>query len=252
MANKIVKEKGIDISKWQGSPNWSILNNSGLDFIIFRSSYRKSTDPKFFEYVKKCNIPIKGCYHFIYANNTEDAASEANLCVSALRKAGLSKDTIIFADYEYDSINDAAKKGVKITPKECNLITEAFCREAEKSGYKVGIYYNKDFYNNWYDKILINQYIKWLADYHDANPSYECDFHQYSSSGKVSGINGNVDMNYHYLSKMATTIKTIDEIVLEVIAGKWGNGAIRKSKLTSAGYDYVKVQQRVNAYLRGR
>lgn len=246
------KKQGIDISKWQTFTSWSGFNGSGLDFVILRSSYRKSVDPKFFEYVNKCKIPIKGCYHFIYAHNTEEAKSEANCCVSAVSKAQLSKDVIIFADYEYDSINDAAKKGVKITPKECNQITEAFCSEVEKSGYKVGIYYNKDFYMNWYDKVLIEQYIKWLADYHDTNPAYPCDFHQYSSTGKVPGIKGNVDMNYYYPSEDLSNIKSIDEIVYEVIAGKWGNGAIRKSKLESAGYNYSKVQQRVNAFLRGQ
>lgn len=248
----MIKQKGADISKWQGSPNWKEVNNSGLDFLILRSSYRKTVDPKFYEFVKNCTLPIFGAYHFIYANNKADAPSEANTCVTALKKAGLPKDTIIFADYEYDSITDAAKKGVVITPKECNEITEAFCKEVEKSGYKVGIYYNKDFYKNWYDKSLTDRYIKWLADYHDANPAYPCDFHQYSSKGKVPGIKTNVDMNYRYIQDGTAALKSIDEIVLEVLDGRWGNGAVRRAKLTSAGYDYDKVQQRVNSYLRGR
>ena len=43
-----------------------------------------------------------------------------------------------------------------------------------------------------------------------------------------------------------TSKKTVDEIAQEVIRGEWGNGAERKSKLTAAGYDYEKVQARVN------
>lgn len=43
--------------------------------------------------------------------------------------------------------------------------------------------------------------------------------------------------------------KTIDEIAKEVIAGKWGNGDIRKKRLTDAGYDYDLVQARVNEIL---
>lgn len=45
------------------------------------------------------------------------------------------------------------------------------------------------------------------------------------------------------------SMKTIDEIAKEVIDGKWGNGADRRSKLTAAGYDYNAVQGRVNEIL---
>ena len=43
--------------------------------------------------------------------------------------------------------------------------------------------------------------------------------------------------------------KTVDELAQEVIAGKWGNGADRKERLTAAGHDYKAVQNRVNAIL---
>ena len=44
--------------------------------------------------------------------------------------------------------------------------------------------------------------------------------------------------------------KTVDELAKEVIKGLWGNGADRKAKLTAAGYDYAKVQKRVNELLK--
>lgn len=44
--------------------------------------------------------------------------------------------------------------------------------------------------------------------------------------------------------------KTVDELAREVIAGKWGNGATRKQRLTAAGYDYSAVQKRVNELLK--
>lgn len=45
---------------------------------------------------------------------------------------------------------------------------------------------------------------------------------------------------------------SIEEIAKEVIQGKWGNGANRKEKLTKAGYDYNKVQAKVNELLKGK
>lgn len=92
---------------------------------------------------------------------------------------------------------------------------------------------------------------------------------QYSSTGKVDGIKGNVDMDYGYIdypsiiknggfngwskgSAAATYTKSVDELAAEVINGKWGNGEERKKKLTSAGYDYTAVQAKVNEILSGK
>lgn len=91
---------------------------------------------------------------------------------------------------------------------------------------------------------------------------------QYSSKGKVSGISGNVDMDYSYIdfpstiknggfngygktASTSTTIakKSVGEIAAEIIAGKWGNGSDRKSRITAAGYDYNAVQAKVNEKL---
>lgn len=50
----------------------------------------------------------------------------------------------------------------------------------------------------------------------------------------------------------APSLKTTDEIAREVIAGKWGNGAERKRRLTQAGYDFMIIQKKVNEILRGK
>ena len=44
--------------------------------------------------------------------------------------------------------------------------------------------------------------------------------------------------------------KTVEQLAKEVIAGKWGNGAERKQRLTAAGYNYSAVQKRVNQLLK--
>lgn len=62
---------------------------------------------------------------------------------------------------------------------------------------------------------------------------------------KLNGqyIRGFVTPDY---AKVADPDKTVHELALEVIDGKWGNGAVRKSRLTKAGYDYDAVQNEVN------
>lgn len=46
--------------------------------------------------------------------------------------------------------------------------------------------------------------------------------------------------------------KSNEEIANEVIAGKWGNGADRKTALTNAGYDFSAIQEIVNQKLAGK
>lgn len=53
-----------------------------------------------------------------------------------------------------------------------------------------------------------------------------------------------------YTPTKQTAKKTVTELAKEVIQGKWGNGAERKQKLTQAGYDYDKVQAKVNKLLK--
>ena len=95
-------------------------------------------------------------------------------------------------------------------------------------------------------------------------------FCSYSSSGKVNGIKGNVDMNYAYIdyptliknsgkngfvavsapkptTNPAPAKKTNEQIAEEVLDGLWGNGTERKNKLTAAGYDYNAIQTIVNS-----
>lgn len=192
--------KGIDISKWQNNIDFGKVKNTDVEFVILRSSYRQTVDPKFFEYVEGCkknNITIFGIYHFIYALNDEQALAEAKFCIEQLKKAGLSDDIMVFSDFEYDTINKAAQSGVTLTKNECNRFTEFFCEYVSSQGYKTGIYCNNDFHKNWYNKDLFNKYPLWLADY-SGEPDHKCLVHQYTNSGIVNGINGKVDMNYLY------------------------------------------------------
>lgn len=211
--------KGIDISYWQGDINFSKVKSSGIDFAILRSSYRKTIDSNFYEYVdgcKKNNIPIIGTYHFIYALNERDVLAEAKFCVDAIRKAGLGKDTIIFADFEYDTVKKAAAKGVRLGKNECNNFTRIFCEYVESQGFRAGIYANIDYYRNWYNHDLIKRYVFWLADY-TGKADYDCVLHQYTSSGKVNGINGNVDMNYYYGKMEDSKVGVTAQDVLNVM-----------------------------------
>lgn len=192
--------KGIDISKWQGTVDFTKVAANGIQFAILREGYSQTVDDKFFEYAKGCranNISVKGVYHFSYALNAEQAKNEAAFCIKQVEKAGLGKDTVIFYDFEYDTVKQAKEKGVNLGKSECITFTKAFCEYVTSHGYKAGIYSNIDYHKNMYTDELISQYIYWLADY-TGDPDYHCVFHQYTSKGSVNGIAGNVDLDYFY------------------------------------------------------
>lgn len=190
-------KKGIDISKWQGSVDFSKMK-SEVDFVILREGYRKTVDPKFFEYVKGCRengILIHGVYHFLYPLNNQDVIAEAKSCITNFEKAGLDKSVRIWCDLEYDTINNAKKQGITLGKNEINLFTKTFCDYISSQGYLTGVYTNCDYYKNYYNKSVLSKYPVWLADY-TGDPDYPCIMQQYTSKGVVSGISGSVDMNY--------------------------------------------------------
>lgn len=218
-------KKGIDISKWQGFIDFPKVKAAGIEFVIVRSSYRQTVDPMFYEYVKGCresDIPVLGIYHFLYALNEQQALAEAEFCVEQAKLAGLNKDTYIFSDFEYDTVEKAAASGVILTKNECNNFTRIFCEYVKSQGYKAGIYSNIDYYKNWYDHELLSKYHYWLADY-NGGPDYSCLIQQFTSSGKVNGINGNVDMNYYYDTAVDKIKKSRQAVVDLVISWEGKN-----------------------------
>lgn len=195
--------KGIDISYHQGNIDFDLLKKNGVEFIIIREGYRKTIDSKFFEYVQKAiraGIVILGVYHFSYALNEAESKEEATFCVENMKKAGLDSKVLVFYDFEYDTVKKAAQKGVKLGKAECNSHTVSFCEEVKRLGFIPGVYTNLDYYKNWYSKDILEKYYIWLADYNNG-PDFECLIQQYSSTGRIPGVKGNVDQDYYYGSE---------------------------------------------------
>lgn len=252
---------GIDISTWQKGINYEEMKTDpNVDFVILRSSFRKIADNRFSEHVAGCRrvgIPIYGTYHFSYATSVKEAADEARFAVEMAKKEKLDpSETVIFYDFEYDTVNNAKKKGVTLKPSDCQAFTEAFLDIIEEAGYLPGVYYNQDYYVNWYGKNFLSnrRWYLWLADY-TGGPSYPCDIQQYSSTGKVKGIAGNIDMNYWFNDPLSyytsSTRNDIYRAAVDVINGEYGNGADRKKNLEQSGFNYSEVQTMVNSILSG-
>lgn len=81
-------------------------------------------------------------------------------------------------------------------------VCKAFCNTIQNSGYSAGIYANKTWFTTHINTGSLTGYKIWLAQYAE-KPTYNLtryDMWQYSSKGKVTGINGDVDLNISYMS----------------------------------------------------
>lgn len=249
--------KGIDVSHFQGNIDWNKVKGN-IDFAILRLGWignnnNHTLDTKFETYYNACKstgIPI-GIYVYNYCNSEDTVKSGAEWTVNQLKDKGI--DLPIYIDMEDRSIENLGKD--KLTS-----ICIAFNTVIENAGYWAGVYANLNWYTNYLNKDTIKaRYTTWVAHYGISQDRYlgQYDMLQYSDTGKISGISGNVDMDIMYRdlineikeSNTGTDRKTVEELAREVIDGKWGNGEERKIKLTNAGYDYSAVQAKVNEIL---
>lgn len=185
---------GIDVSHHQGVIDWDAVKGSGVKFAIIRVSYSTRRDDTQFERnISECErlgIP-HGVYIYSLAESVEDAIAEAEKVISALN--GRKLEMPVFYDLESERTRNCSSDVIQ-------AIATSFCKKIEESGYKTGIYANK----NWFTNILKGEYfdkcLKWVAQYND-KLTYSAEnimMWQYSSDGAVNGIKGRVDMNKCY------------------------------------------------------
>lgn len=188
--------KGIDVSKHQATINWAEVKADGVEFAIVRAGFGKNNVDQYAHInLLRCNqLGIHaGIYWFSYAYTEEMARNEARYAV-AVAKAHVI-DFPIWFDFEYDSANYAKKHGVPMSKELFCKLTKAFCDEVESAGYYAGFYCNKDYLKQYTTPELRERYDMWLADYSTSNPSKIANLVQFTSKGRIAGVNGNCDVD---------------------------------------------------------
>lgn len=182
--------KGIDVSQWQGRIDWRRVET---DFVIIRAGYGRLTSQKDTEFeanytgARSRGIPC-GAYWFSYAVTPDDARAEADACLSVIR--GKQFEYPIYYDVEDSRILSLGKSAV-------SSIIRAFMEKMENAGYFVGLYMSADNLPVYTDENIREKYAVWVADYDTDMPDYDGAYGmwQKSSTGKIDGINGNVDID---------------------------------------------------------
>lgn len=194
--------KGIDVSSHQGNIDWGKVK-SQIDFAIIRLGYgdnvERQDDSYFIKNVNGCinnNIPF-GVYIYSYALNlsgSESIQSEVDHTKRMLSKIS-KKPFCVYIDMEDDST-------IKLGKTMLTNFALEFCKQIKNAGYRAGVYANENWFRNYLQVSTIASYgySIWCAKYSTNKPNITSnyDIWQYSSTGRINGISGNVDMNYMY------------------------------------------------------
>lgn len=188
---------GIDVSKWQGEINFNLLKEAGVEFVIIRvgtglgfnePSVEDSYFKKNIEGATKAGIPV-GIYYYSYATTVKEAKEQASWVANQLKNYKI--DLPVAFDWESWSYFN----GLNLSLHDINDIANTFLNEIEKAGYD-GILYGSKLYlqNVWEPTEPV-----WLAHY-TTKTDYDNEYlmWQLCENGRVSGINGAVDINVMY------------------------------------------------------
>ena len=195
---------GIDVSRWNEEINWNKVKDAGIKYAIIRAGYRGSVTGALVEdwYFKQnvegtaaAGIPV-GLYFFTQATNEVEAVEEASMVLSMCKDYDITYP--IFIDTEGAGGEGRADA---LDTQTRTKVCMAFCETIRRAGYETGIYASKNWFNKNIDtSVLTDDTYIWLAEYGDA-VTYGGKYHvwQYTSSGRVLGIEGRVDLNLSFL-----------------------------------------------------
>ena len=194
---------GVDVSVHQGDIDWEKVRDAGISFAMIRLGYRgygsgkSELDEKFVENVKGAREAgvNAGVYFFSQAITAREAVEEAELVIKNLKDLDVNYPVV----FDWEMISDDSARTDNISVDILTDCCVAFCETIKNAGYTPMIYQNKRTSIFKLDLNRLNDYEFWLAEYNDT-PTYYYDFDmwQYTSSGRVPGIKGRVDMNISF------------------------------------------------------
>ena len=193
----------IDVSSHNGGVDWNSVKNSGIDGAILRiTSFAGGTmheDDQFAANLAGCRnngLPF-GVYMYSYADNTAEAANEANYVVGLLRKYGVRPSELRYSVY-YDLEGNSSTSHLTVDQNAANV--ETFVSILSANGYPVNVYSYTSYLNNNLNSSRIHKYVSWVAQYGRTltfkNNYYTGNYGwQYRSNGRVNGVAGDVDVS---------------------------------------------------------
>lgn len=197
---------GIDVSSHQGEIDWEKVAQDGIDFAIVRIGFRGYgssglilEDDMSEENIKNAyDAGLKvGVYFYSQAITPEEAKEEADFVLDIIKNYHIEYPVV------FDWENDPATGGMRTDNLSGDILTQcavSFCEEIKNAGYTPAVYFNLTDAYARYNLSVINKYPFWYAQHEGSAPLFYYNYliWQYSDSGSVNGISGNVDLNISF------------------------------------------------------
>lgn len=194
----------IDVSEWQGDIDWAKAKADGVEGVIIRLGYGwgNNADKKAQRNISECKrlgIPF-GIYWYSYADTPSIAKEEGADVVAKLKQFGVNPSDLAYPVY-YD-LEKWTWEGHQppTDPNVYNDIVNNWYSALQSAGYKnLSVYSYTSYLQGPLKHADLYAKTTWVAQYgarmgFDSFPTDSRGW-QYTSSGKVDGISGNVDMN---------------------------------------------------------
>lgn len=185
---------GIDVSEWQENIDWEKVRDDGYQFAIIRTSYgiEQQEDAHWQEHIAGAQAAglAVGAYHYSHAITVEQAIQEADFFISLLE--AYQWDFPVYYDIETDRQDF-------LSAEQLTAIAQAFLERLQQAGYEAGLYASQYWLEHRLNMTELQEYEVWIASYTDPL-KYEGVYGmwQYTKSGHVQGVLGNVDINICY------------------------------------------------------
>lgn len=205
------KLKVIDISYAQGKVDFEAVKKAGVKAVIIRTGYLNKTDTMFHSHMKgaiAAGLDI-GVYTFIMADNTAQAALEAQQTIERLEQHKGYINYPVFCDMEHSKYYNEEK----FSRQKRTDIIKTFCSVIDSAGYYPAVYINPAWLENWVEKSeIIGKYDIWLAAWtYSPDKATRYNYGQTMwqwGTERISGISTAVDGNMCYVDYPGIITKT--------------------------------------------
>lgn len=194
--------KGIDVSEHQSQIDWPQVKAAGMEFVMIRVGWRGETKGQLFadtlaqtHYAGAKAAGLKvGAYIFSQANTPEEGKEEAEYLLEQTKDWEI--DMYLVLNWEH--LSDLNRTAT-VDAKGLTAITQAFCQTVAQGGQKPMVYFDAYLASTRLHLKELREYPFWLAQYAEQMEfRHPVKMWQYTCTGTVPGIDGNVDINNYY------------------------------------------------------
>lgn len=198
---------GVDVCSYQGQIDWQQVAAAGVEYAIIRVGGRGwGPEGKLYtdEYAqinydgaKAAGLQV-GTYFFSQATTVEEAQEEAQYVLQIMDGWELEMP-VVFDWEQIPTWTDPESRTAEMDARTVTDCTVAFCEQIRAAGYTPMFYTNTHQYETFLYATEVDSYGVWAAQYSDRLTfPYYLNMWQYTDSGTVPGIEGEVDLNLYF------------------------------------------------------